>query len=250
MARDIDDARAGRFFNTNVANWLRRQSDCLTNVIPQKGLPHWAVQSQNKNQRVQKFVLSEPARNALHRLRDCILRMLQEEPKSGHLGSEARKTLNGLHKMSVSTVLQKAEFWQAIETNREFARPQRSPRGYLTVPLHTIKLKHGFVWEKLSSSDLVYLGFDLMNCLRRGHYARGVNLRSVSIWGLRHPQTHRFVAAISISTSNNAVLSCRSKRNTLAFEWGAQVLQLVEQLDLNVSESSDIQVLLTHARRS
>ena len=243
VAEDIHDPAAKAFFSKNVAKWLRKREDCLIESWPLPGDPPWVERAYANGRTLHRFRLSDEAAEALERLHAWVRFCVGELSKPGHPGAEAKRSVQGLQGSGVKDALIKAERWHRLETMRLNDAPKRGPHGYETQPLHTIALADGFVWEKLPASNIPYVGYDLRNCLRNGAYAKEVALRIVALWALRHPETSRFVAALTTRGRSHEVLGVRGFKNGRPLAYLGQIRELLGKLECPSRTCHDLKAL-------
>lgn len=242
-ACSLSDPRAQAFFAANITHWLRRRTDCLMPASPCPQDPPWVFDAHGRGEPIQRFNLSTSAKDELELIGDWLLSVVDEARHSGQRGIEAERILKGLRGTAVADALKKAVTWQWREQKQSAAPPPRGPRGYRTTPLCTIAAEDGFIWEKLPVEDLPYLGFDLLNCLRTGKYQREVGMRTLSVWGLRNPNTHRFVVALSTPGQSHTVLEVRGFRNAHPMAYRHHVQHLMAALGSPSETSPDLRAL-------
>ena len=243
VAQDIHEPAVKVFFSKNVAKWLRKREDCLAESWPLPGDPDWVEQAYGKGELLHRFQLSDKAGEALERLHAWVRYCVGEFSKPGHLGAEAKRSVQGLPAMAVQDALGKAERWHRLEVMRLNDAPKRGPHGYETQPLCAVELKDGFVWEKLPASNIAYVGYDLRNCLRNGAYAKEVALRIVALWALRHPETGRFVAVLTTRGRSHEVLGVRGFKNGRPLAYLGQIQELLDKLACPSRTCHDLKAL-------
>ncbi|MBL4614371.1 MAG: hypothetical protein JKY27_05805 [Magnetovibrio sp.] len=247
-AGKIPDGSAQLFFTKNVARWLRRRHDCLCETRPLCGDPDWVFQAQHRGHMVQRFALSPGALHDLNLLGDWLLAVLDNIACGGQACIEAKRTLNGLHAMSVDDALKKATAWHHAELSHQDDAPPRGPNGYQTTPLYKVLVSGGYVWEKLPVSDLVFLGHDLQNCMRTGKYQRDVTFRIMSVWGLRDPGSQRFVVALTTPGQSHSIMGVRGFRNAYPMDYKRQIRDFIQVLRSPSCDTPDLHALGLYPR--
>ncbi len=243
VAADLLAAPAQQFFARNVARWLRKRHDCMELAKPQLGDANWVHLAHKKGHPLHRFVISNEATEQLERLHAWVKFAVDEVSKPGHPGAVAKRALNGLPSMNVDDALRKAQTWHRNELLRLTDAPKRGENGYVTNPLCTIKVSGGYVWEKLPASDIAYVGYDLLNCLRNGAYAKEVAMRTVALWALRHPDTGRFVAVLTTPGQSHEVIGVRGFRNARPLAYKKQIREFMEELGSPFSSGHDLKAI-------
>lgn len=243
IAVKLPDQRAQTFFIKNVARWLRRRRDCMFETHPKNYDPHWAIQAARRGDEVHRFKLSNSALQNLNTLNAWILALLDDTQQRGQAAKEAQRTLNGLHAMSVNDALRRAAAWHKADQARQENAPPRGANGYKTTPLYKVLVSNGFIWEKLPVGDLPFLGYDLLNCMRAGKYQRDVSFRILSVWGLRDPNSNRFVAALTTPGQSHSILGVRGFRNSYPIDYKCQIRDFMKVLRSPPCDTPDLRAL-------
>ena len=237
---DLSAPQAQRFFRKNVARWLRCRPDCMRPTQPGPNDPDWALEAVRQGRPIHCFQLSPAAIQDLELLQSWVLTLIEDQHKTGHPGAEAKRTVSGLNAMSVEHALDKATAWHKAEQMRSVSAPPRGPYGYNTNPFYIFETTGGFMWEKLPAPDVPYVGYDLLNCMRNGAYQKDVALRTISVWGLRDPQTRRFVVALTTPGQSHDVLSVRGFRNAHPLAYKQPIHELLKELGSTDTSAPDL----------
>ncbi|MCW8916462.1 MAG: hypothetical protein OQK24_11505 [Magnetovibrio sp.] len=243
VAADLLAAPAQQFFGRNVARWLRKRVDCMVRSRPLLGDANWVHLAHKNGQPVHRFQISDETAEQLEHLHAWVKFAVGEVNKPGHPGAEARRALNGLPSMNVDDALRKAQTWHRNELLRLTDAPPRGEHGYVTNPLCTIEVADGYVWEKLSASDLPFVGYDLLNCLRNGAYVREVATRIVALWALRRPDNGRFVVVLTTPGQSHEVIGVRGFRNARPLAYKTQIQELMDELGSPPSSGHDLKAI-------